>query len=92
VEGVATGSFGTHVANLAGVPLDVVTRAESISKDFAKKFKEKQASKKTVTMPLTTQADFAYLVKLATANLSIDSYAIKTKDTMTILKRSAKQM
>ncbi|KAJ7929330.1 muts domain V-domain-containing protein [Mycena leptocephala] len=32
VEGVATSSFGTHVANLAGVPLEVVERADVISK------------------------------------------------------------
>ena len=91
MEGVATGSFGTHVANLAGVPLDVVTRAETISKDFAKQFKEKQASKKIVTMPLPTQADFAYLVKLATG-LSLDSDARRTKETMSVVKRSVKQM
>jgi DNA mismatch repair protein MSH6 len=90
VDGVATGSFGTHVANLAGVPLDVVTRAETISKDFAKQFNEKQARKK-VAMPVTTQADFAYLVKLATS-MSLDSDATKTKETLSILKRSVKQM
>lgn len=41
IHGVAESSFGTHVANLAGVPLDVVKRADLISKDFAKQFKEK---------------------------------------------------
>ena len=91
MDGVATGSFGTHVANLAGVPLDVVTRAETISKDFAKQFREKQASKKTVALPLATQADFAYLIKLATG-LSLDSNADKTKEILSILKRSVNQM
>ena len=90
MDGVATGSFGTHVANLAGVPLDVVTRAEAISKDFAKQFKEKRAKKK-MAMPLATQADFAHLVKLAT-NMSIISDAIKTKETLAVVKRSVKQM
>ncbi|KAI6129543.1 muts domain V-domain-containing protein [Pisolithus croceorrhizus] len=39
VEGVASSSFGTHVASLAGVPSGVVSRAEVISSDFAKQFK-----------------------------------------------------
>jgi len=41
VEGVAESSFGTHVANLAGVPLPVVERADVISKTFAQQFQEK---------------------------------------------------
>jgi DNA mismatch repair protein MSH6 len=41
IHGVAESSFGTHVANLAGVPLEVVKRADLISKDFAKQFAEK---------------------------------------------------
>ncbi|KAF8518415.1 DNA mismatch repair protein Msh6 [Hysterangium stoloniferum] len=86
VEGVATGSFGTHVANLAGVPLDVVTRAEAISKDFAQKFKEKQASKKNTSLPITTQADFAYLFKLASNTMAIEVNGGRIKETLRILK------
>jgi DNA mismatch repair protein MSH6 len=91
VDGVASGSFGTHVANLAGVPLDVVTRAETISKDFAQQFKEKQAHKKTSTLPLVAQADFAYLFKLATGTIPLLPGAIKPKETLAILKRAVAQ-
>jgi len=85
---VATGSFGTHVANLAGVPLEVVTRAETISKDFAQQFKTKQAGKKTSTLPLVAQADFAYLVKLATGAIVLDPDTAKMKATFEILQRA----
>lgn len=70
VEGVAQSSFGTHVANLAGVPFDVVERAEVVSKQFAKQFKErlelKQKKNASAQIPLNIQADWVYLVKLAT--------------------------
>ncbi|TFY82733.1 hypothetical protein EWM64_g1284 [Hericium alpestre] len=60
IDGVATSSFGTHVANLAGVPIEVVDRAEIISKDFASKFKEKVDGKRKKTrLSLFAQADFA---------------------------------
>ncbi|THH03935.1 hypothetical protein EW145_g5888 [Phellinidium pouzarii] len=65
VEGIASSSFGTHVANLAGVPMDVVKRAEVISGDFARQFKERIEGKRTSTLPLVAQADFAYLLRVA---------------------------
>ena len=69
VEGVASSSFGTHVANLAGVPIEVVERADVVSKDFARQFKEKIEGKKknkgASILPLTAQADFAYLCNVA---------------------------
>ncbi|KAI5122644.1 hypothetical protein M0805_008727 [Coniferiporia weirii] len=66
VEGIASSSFGTHVANLAGVPMDVVKRAEVISADFARQFKERIEGKRTSILPLVAQADFVYLMRLAT--------------------------
>ncbi|KAH9922892.1 DNA mismatch repair protein Msh6 [Amylocystis lapponica] len=74
VEGAASSSFGTHVANLAGVPLEVVERADIVSKDFARQFKEKIEGKKNKAagrLPLVAQADFAYLYGLATGNLEM---------------------
>lgn len=91
VDGVAPGSFGTHVANLAGIPLHVVTRAETISKDFAQQFKEKQAGQKTSILPLVAQADFVYLFKLATGTLPCNPDTTKMKETLTILKRAVAQ-
>lgn len=71
-NGVAASSFGTHVANLAGVPPDVVNRAEVVSKDFAYQFHTKMAAKRSTassatgtTLPLVAQADFAYLFRTA---------------------------
>lgn len=69
VAGVAVSSFGTHVANLAGVPLKVVERADIVSKNFAQQFKEKMTNSRkndtTGRLPLAAQADFAYLLGLA---------------------------
>ncbi|KZT37435.1 hypothetical protein SISSUDRAFT_852370 [Sistotremastrum suecicum HHB10207 ss-3] len=62
IQGTAPSSFGTHVAHLAGVPLSVVKRAETISHDFAKHLAEKLAHKKT-SIPLITQANFSFLVR-----------------------------
>ncbi|KAI0300141.1 muts domain V-domain-containing protein [Multifurca ochricompacta] len=76
IDGIATSSFGTHVANLAGVPIDVVERAEAISKDFASKFKEKIEGKRKrsayAKLPIDAQADFVYLYKLAVGESDFD--------------------
>lgn len=80
VEGVASSSFGTHVANLAGVPMDVVKRAEIVSEDFARQFKEKLKGKQqksaTSRLPIVAQADFVFLYGLAagTQKLPDDPY------------------
>jgi DNA mismatch repair protein MSH6 len=75
VEGIAKSSFGTHVANLAGVPFEVVERAEHVSKEFAKQFKErmelKQKENASARMPLNIQADWAFLVKLSRGEIKL---------------------
>ncbi|CAA7264271.1 unnamed protein product [Cyclocybe aegerita] len=90
VNGVAESSFGTHVANLAGVPLDVVQRADVISKDFAEKFKEKlqikQEQQASARMPLVAQADFAYLYKLGTGQLQLPEDPIRRKEVLSRMK------
>lgn len=69
INGSATGSFGTHVAKLAGVPQDVVERAGVVSETFASHFKERMATKKQLSassrLSIMGQADFVYLHKLA---------------------------
>ena len=45
VKGVVESSFGTHVANLAGIPFKVVEQVDAVSKQFAKQFKEKMTLK-----------------------------------------------
>lgn len=89
VDGVAGSSFGTHVANLAGVPLEVVERAEVVSKDFAKHFKEKLEGKKTKAsgrLPLVAQADFAYLYKLATGAIQMPEDKVRRREVLKVLK------
>lgn len=89
IEGVAESSFGTHVANLAGVPFGVVQRAEVVSKQFAQQFKErlelKQKKNASAKMPLNLQADWAYLVKLAGGEVKSDD-RIKSREVLERLK------
>ncbi|RPD75422.1 DNA mismatch repair protein Msh6 [Lentinus tigrinus ALCF2SS1-7] len=89
VDGVAGSSFGTHVANLAGVPLEVVERAEVVSKDFAKHFKEKLEGKKTKAsgrLPLVAQADFVHLYKLATGAIQMPEDKVRKREIFKVLK------
>ncbi|GJE94869.1 MutS family DNA mismatch repair protein [Phanerochaete sordida] len=93
VEGVASSSFGTHVANLAGVPPEVVQRAEVVSDDFAKQFKEKmQAGKQgsTSRLPLSVQADFAYLFSLVTGKAELPADKVRRREVLKVLKAAAK--
>ncbi|KAI8976662.1 DNA mismatch repair protein Msh6 [Trametes punicea] len=93
VEGVASSSFGTHVANLAGVPLPVVERAEVVSRDFAKHFREKIEGKKNKAsgrLPLTAQADFAYLCKLATGAIELPEDKVRRREILGVLKGAVK--
>ncbi|KAH8113753.1 DNA mismatch repair protein Msh6 [Phellopilus nigrolimitatus] len=88
VEGVASSSFGTHVANLAGVPMDVVKRAEVISSDFARQFKERVEGKRTSTLPLVAQADFAYLLRLATGEMRLPESRMRQREILRCLKEA----
>lgn len=95
VEGVATGSFGTHVANLAGVPMEVVKRAEVVSNDFARQFKEKLEGKQqkaaTSRLPLVAQADFVYLYGLATGKLQMPENPVRQREVLMGLKETVKK-
>ncbi|KAF8184994.1 muts domain V-domain-containing protein [Mycena galopus ATCC 62051] len=94
VEGVATSSFGTHVANLAGVPTEVVDRADIISKKFAEQFKQKlldrQKHDATSQLPLVAQADFAYLFGLGTGKIEMPSDPSRCKEVLARLKRTVR--
>ena len=88
VEGIAESSFGTHVANLAGVPTEVVKRAEVISADFARQFKERIEGKRTSSLPLAAQADFAYLLRVATGAGNLPEGKVKRKEVLRCLKQA----
>ncbi|KAF8609778.1 DNA mismatch repair protein Msh6 [Ceratobasidium sp. AG-I] len=89
VEGVAPGSFGTHVANVAGVPTSVVERAEQVSRDFAEVSRKKQLEKRAAVsrIPLELQADFAYLAKLA-GGLKLTDDPVRQQESLKIIKSS----
>ncbi|EJD51320.1 DNA mismatch repair protein Msh6 [Auricularia subglabra TFB-10046 SS5] len=91
VDGVATGSFGTHVASLAGVPSDVVERAEVISIDFAAKFKKKIEGKSRSALPLPVQADFAYLAKLV-SGLSLPDDSVRQREVLSTIRKTAAKL
>ncbi|KAJ8509001.1 hypothetical protein ONZ45_g8776 [Pleurotus djamor] len=90
IEGAATSSFGTHVANLAGVPLPVVERADVVSKQFAQHFKERLEDKRSKSaaarLPLPLQADFAYLVGLCTGKVKLPSDKTKQREVLLRMK------
>jgi DNA mismatch repair protein MSH6 len=83
------------VANLAGVPMDVVERAEVISKDFASKFKEKMADKRrklaSARLPMDTQADFAYMYKLVVGERVLDGDGVRRREVLKGLKMAIGQ-
>ena len=80
------------MANLAGVPIDVVERAEVISKDFASKFKEKIEGRRKQSassrLLIDTQADFAYLCKLARGICELDGDAVRRREVLIVLRNS----
>ncbi|KAL0575514.1 DNA mismatch repair protein msh6 [Marasmius crinis-equi] len=89
VEGIATSSFGTHVASLAGVPLDVVDRAQVISEQFAAQFREKQKAKQqraSSKLALVAQADFAHVVNLALGKIHLPADRIQQRHVLRMLK------
>ena len=92
MDGVATSSFGTHVANLAGVPFSVVERADLISKKFAEQFKQRLQEKRTNSrLPLTAQADFAYLVGVATGKVELPKDEAKRKLVLSVMRETVKR-
>ncbi|EIM88849.1 DNA mismatch repair protein Msh6 [Stereum hirsutum FP-91666 SS1] len=90
IDGIASSSFGTHVANLAGVPLEVVQRAEVVSKDFARQFKEKVDGKRkksaTGRLPLVAQANFAFLYGLVTGAKAMDENPVRQREVLRRMK------
>lgn len=49
---------------MAGVPLDVVLRAESVSQQFFSAFNDKLINRRQSKMPIVAQADFAWLMRV----------------------------
>jgi len=75
------------------VPFEVVERADVVSKQFAKQFKErmtlKQKANASSRLPLNIQADWVYLVRLALGHEKLDSGA-KGREVMERMKETVK--
>ena len=70
--------------------MDVVKRAEIVSRDFALQFKEKLEGKQkksaTARLPLVAQADFAYMYQLVTGKLKMPENIYKQRELLKGLK------
>lgn len=51
------------------MPQTVIARADELSAQFFDAFQEKLASRRQSSLPLPAQADFAWLIKLATGGV-----------------------
>lgn len=91
VSGIASSSFGTHVASLAGVPTTVVDRADVVSTDFARQFKEKiEGRRKQDRLPSVLQADFAYLIGLVSEKEKLPGDKAKAREVLRGLKEAVR--
>ncbi|GAA6027763.1 hypothetical protein JCM8097_008022 [Rhodosporidiobolus ruineniae] len=71
VDGSAPKSYGPHVAAMAGLSETIVERAIGISKQFEETSRARErAMRANETLPLTAQADAAFLLKLAELTVS----------------------
>ncbi|GAA5837892.1 hypothetical protein JCM9279_004059 [Rhodotorula babjevae] len=71
IEGSAPKSYGPHVAAMAGLPSDLVDRAIGISKTFEETSRARELKMRAnEALPLTQQADAAFLLKLVRLSLA----------------------
>jgi DNA mismatch repair protein MSH6 len=75
--------------------MDVVKRAEVVSADFARQFKEKLEGKQkksaTARLPLVAQADFAYIYALATGTAALPTDPYKQRELLKDLKETVRK-
>jgi DNA mismatch repair protein MSH6 len=50
---------------MAGVPASVVSRAQEVSAEFFKTFKDKLDARRRSSLPVQAHADFVYLINVA---------------------------
>ena len=55
---------------MAGVPNDVVARADQVSAEFFESFNAKFESRRQSALPLVAHADFAWLIRLVQGEVS----------------------
>ncbi|GEM07599.1 DNA mismatch repair protein MSH6 [Rhodotorula toruloides] len=75
IDGSSPKSYGPHVAAMAGLSESIVERAIAISKQFEETSRARElAMRANETLPLTAQADAAFLIKLAKLELADGKY------------------
>ncbi|WWC67072.1 uncharacterized protein I206_100979 [Kwoniella pini CBS 10737] len=79
IPGVAESSHGTHVAQMAGVPMEVVQRAQTVSDEFFKAFNVKLTKKRKSNLSLMGQSDFSFLIKLINSLTNNNDGGIQSK-------------
>ena len=73
------------------MPTTVVDRADVVSKDFARQFKEKiEGKRKRDRLPLVLQADFAYLIGLANGKERLPEDEAKAREVVKGLKEAVR--
>ncbi|KAL1412081.1 DNA mismatch repair protein msh6 [Vanrija albida] len=88
IKGHAESSHGTHVAKLAGVPQNVIARADEVSAQFFEAFKDKLASRRQSSLSVMAQSDVAWLLKLATTG-TVDETTASVSQQLDVIRRAA---
>src|SRR6185295_5890944 len=68
ISGVCPKSYGMNVANMAGIPRQIVDRAEMIASKFEQTSRLQDVLTARSSIPITTHCDFVYLLKTAVKN------------------------
>ncbi|KAH8919876.1 hypothetical protein BT69DRAFT_1336919 [Atractiella rhizophila] len=79
-DGASSNSYGPHVAKMAGLPIDIVSRAIEVSKTFDQNTANRETTiRSNETLPLALQADAAWLMRKATSGnvADTDNFALQ---------------
>ncbi|GAA5849819.1 hypothetical protein JCM8547_000574 [Rhodosporidiobolus lusitaniae] len=96
IDGSAPKSYGPHVASMAGLSEAIVERAIGISKQFEETSRARErAMRANETLPLTAQADAAFLLKLAQLKIDGGKYdgdKAQLRRTLKTMRRAVEAM
>ncbi|KAM0787401.1 hypothetical protein ACM66B_003486 [Microbotryomycetes sp. NB124-2] len=91
VDGVSPKSYGPKIASLAGMSDSLVQRATDISKEFETTSRARERRvRANETLPLTAQADAAFLLKLAKLKLETSADGKSLQDVLRAVDVSSK--
>ncbi|WFD19621.1 DNA mismatch repair protein msh6 [Malassezia caprae] len=78
VPGIAESSYGTQVAQIAGVPPEICTQAAKMSRAFWAEAQRAHAARAHCALPLESVADFAQLVAIGRGEVRADARGLST--------------